>query len=140
MEGVFAVLDGMSAPFGLATSSSPQRLALSLSVTGLARYFDGRCTTASEVTRGKPEPDLFLYTASKLGFTPAECLVIEDSEMGIRAAQAAGMVVWHFAGGSHVKGGYGLAPDLMPDLVVPDMAALQAALAAAGLCRAANAS
>lgn len=57
MPGVFGVLDAMAVPYWLATSSSPQRLAVSLEVTGLAPHFKGRCSTASEVTRGKPEPD-----------------------------------------------------------------------------------
>jgi len=50
-------------------------------------------TTGDEVTRGKPEPDIFLLCAERLGATPAECLVLEDSEAGIRAAHAAGMPV-----------------------------------------------
>jgi beta-phosphoglucomutase-like phosphatase (HAD superfamily) len=54
--------------------------------------------------RGKPAPDLFLYTASVMGAEPANCLVIEDSLNGLRAARAAGMQVWRFTGGSHLAG------------------------------------
>ena len=54
------------------------------------------------VARGKPAPDLFLHAAATLGYAPAACLVIEDSPAGITAAQAAGMRVVAFTGGSHV--------------------------------------
>ena len=104
MPGVRAVLDRLEVPFHLATSSSPERLAQSLSIVGLADVFAGRMTTASEVARGKPAPDLFLHVARLRGVRPDRCLVIEDSQAGIRSALAAGMEVWRFTGGSHLKG------------------------------------
>lgn len=128
MGGVRALLDKLRNPYCLATSSSPPRLELSLRVTGLAPYFQGRAFTASEVKNGKPAPDLCLYAAAKMGVAPEACLVIEDSEMGVRAARAAGMKVWHFTGGAHVKQGYRLPGDLLPDRVVADMAELSRAL------------
>jgi HAD superfamily hydrolase (TIGR01509 family) len=128
MEGVFAMLDGLRLPYCLATSSSPPRLELSLRVTGLAPYFEGRAFTASEVKNGKPAPDLCFHAARRMGCAPEDCLVIEDSEMGVRAAQAAGMKVWHFTGGDHVRQGYRLPDDLRPDRVIADMAALSRAL------------
>lgn len=135
MPGVFAVLDALAAPYWLATSSSPQRLAVSLEVTGLAPYFKGRCSTASEVARGKPEPDLFLYAARKLAVAPEQCLVLEDSEMGLQAARAAGMTVWHFAGGSHIRRGDVLPDNAKPDRVIADMTELRSAFAELGLCQ-----
>jgi HAD superfamily hydrolase (TIGR01509 family) len=47
--------------------------------------------TAEEVQRGKPEPDLFLLAAQRMGVAPADCLVFEDSLLGIIAAERAGM-------------------------------------------------
>jgi HAD superfamily hydrolase (TIGR01509 family) len=135
MAGVEEVLAAMTAPFCLATSSSPERLALSLRVTGLTPYFAGRMYTASEVERGKPAPDLCLHAARRMGIDPARALVIEDSEMGVRAAAAANMQVWHFAGGAHVRAGYHLPPEVVADRVVADMADLRGALADLGLCR-----
>jgi beta-phosphoglucomutase-like phosphatase (HAD superfamily) len=55
------------------------------------------------VARGKPAPDLFLHAARSLGAEPARCLVIEDSEAGVAAAKSAGMAVWRFIGGSHLR-------------------------------------
>lgn len=133
MPGVVEVLAGMRIPFCLATSSSPRRLALSLKASGLAQFFEGRCFTASEVQKGKPAPDLFLHAAGRMGMDPARCLVIEDSELGVSAGLAAGMEVWHFAGGCHVLAGYMLPSGLRPHRVVPDMPALGQALRHLGL-------
>lgn len=133
MPGVAAVLEAMTVPFCLATSSSPRRLALTLSTTGLERHFAGRAFTASEVQRGKPAPDLFLHAAARMGVAPARCVVIEDSELGVRAGLAAGMAVWHFAGGCHVRAGYALPAEVVPHRVIPDMAALGNVLRQLGL-------
>ncbi|KAA2316837.1 HAD family hydrolase [Pseudooceanicola sediminis] len=104
MPGVRAVLERMVVPFCIATSSSEQRVRSSMRMVGLTELFGDRFTTASEVTRGKPAPDLFLRAAEKAGVAPSRCLVIEDSLPGIRGALAAGMQVWHFRGGSHLAG------------------------------------
>ena len=54
-----------------------------------------------EVKRGKPAPDLFLHAAARMGATPQDCLVIEDSRFGVAAARAAGMRAIGFTGGGH---------------------------------------
>ena len=54
--------------------------------------------TAEDVTRGKPNPDLFLAAAAKLGVDPTQCVVIEDSDAGIEAARAANMRAMRFFG------------------------------------------
>ncbi|MFO1121905.1 MAG: HAD family hydrolase [Hyphomicrobiales bacterium] len=134
MQGVRELLARMRASYCLATSSSPERLALSLSVTGLAPYFANRAYTASEVRNGKPAPDLFLHAAEQLGVAAERCLVIEDSEMGVRAAHAAGMRVWHFAGGAHIAAGYRLPEELVPERRVGSMAELTESFSELGLC------
>ncbi|PZF77982.1 hydrolase [Aestuariivirga litoralis] len=133
MPGVAEVLAALRVPFCLATSSSPRRLALSLRASGLTAFFEGRCFTASEVARGKPAPDLFLHAAARMGAEPARCLVIEDSELGVRAGLAAGMEVWHFAGGCHVLAGYRLPAEVVPHRVVAGMAELGAGFRELGL-------
>lgn len=104
MPGAMAVLETLRVPFCIATSSSARRVRTSMAIAGLTEVFGDRFTTASEVARGKPAPDLFLRAAEKAGVAPGRCLVIEDSLPGIRAGMAAGMEVWHFRGGSHLKG------------------------------------
>jgi HAD superfamily hydrolase (TIGR01509 family) len=103
MPGVLQVLDELSVPACVATSSSPRRVEMSLHLTGLAGRMEGRVFTASQVDRGKPAPDLFLFAAERMGHPPSRTLVIEDSLTGVRAALAAGMTVWRFVGGSHFR-------------------------------------
>ncbi len=103
IEGIGAVLDGLQIPYCVASSSDVERVSLSLSLTGLASYFDGRLYTAQMVERGKPAPDLFLYAADRMQVAPHRTLVIEDSVSGVEAARAAGMTVWGFVGGSHYQ-------------------------------------
>jgi HAD superfamily hydrolase (TIGR01509 family) len=85
----------------VASSSSLDRMRLSLEVTGLLKFFDPYLFSASEIPNGKPSPDIFLLTAKKMNTSPHECIVVEDSPVGVAAAAAAGMTVVGFAGGSH---------------------------------------
>jgi HAD superfamily hydrolase (TIGR01509 family) len=103
IPGVAAVLDGLSTPHCVASSSDLDRVALSLTRTGLASCFGDHVFTSQMVARGKPAPDLFLHAAEKMGVAPARTLVIEDSISGVTAAKAAGMTVWGFVGGSHYE-------------------------------------
>ncbi len=66
-------------------------MAVTLAVTGLLHYVEGRVFSFEEVARGKPAPDLFLHAAKTLGATAARTWVIEDSLTGLQAALAAGM-------------------------------------------------
>ena len=77
---------------GLAlASSSPRRIIdLFTSKTSTQSYFEF-LLSGEEVPNGKPEPDIFLEAARRLGAAPAECVVIEDSANGVQAAVAAGM-------------------------------------------------
>jgi HAD superfamily hydrolase (TIGR01509 family) len=123
IPGVFETLDRLTIRSCVASSSLPDRIRLSLEVTGLLPRFDPHLFSASMVAKGKPEPDLFLHAAGQMGVPPEHCLVIEDSAPGIEAAQRAGMMVFAFTGGGHAAGpGYrqGLAA-LSPDAIFDDM-------------------
>jgi len=102
MPHVAEVIADLAVPVCVATSSSPRRVESSLRLVGLWDRLGPVTFTASQVERGKPAPDLFLFAAQKMGAAPANCLVIEDSLTGIRAGLAAGMEVWRFIGGSHM--------------------------------------
>ena len=93
-------------PRCIASSSSIDRLQLCLSVLELEAEFDGRVFSADMVARGKPHPDIFLFAAGKLGASPHECLVIEDSAGGVRAAVAADMTVIGLCAASHIRDGH----------------------------------
>jgi HAD superfamily hydrolase (TIGR01509 family) len=79
-------------PLGLASSANREIIDLVLELAGFGDAF--RATVSSEeVERGKPAPDVYLETARRLEVTPADCVAIEDSSSGLRAADAAGMAV-----------------------------------------------
>ncbi len=100
IEGVAEVLDHLDATgtqYCLASSGTHRRIHTALTTVGFWTRFEGRIFSAEDVAHGKPAPDLFLYAASKLAVLPAECVVVEDSPLGVAAANAAGMKVFGFA-------------------------------------------
>ena len=86
----------------VASSSSIERIRVSLETTGLIRFFEPNLFSASDVRNGKPAPDLLLHAAGKMGVEPGGCIVVEDSSVGVTAGVTAGMTVIGFAGASHV--------------------------------------
>ncbi|SBV37937.1 Hydrolase [uncultured Stenotrophomonas sp.] len=103
--GIIELLDTLAAhgvPRAVATSTRRPLALRKLEAAGLLRYFE-HVATSSDVAHPKPAPDIYLLAASKLGVDPAQCLALEDSPTGVRAALAAGMHVIQ-----------------IPDLLVPD--------------------
>lgn len=93
MPGLVEVLEALTVrgyPMAVASSSFHEIIELILTRTGLRRYFP-HIVSSKEAGKSKPEPDVFLLAARKLGVNPTECLVVEDSFNGIKAAKAAGM-------------------------------------------------
>lgn len=115
----------------VASSSQPERIRLSLRVTGLLELFEPHIYSSTMVTKGKPAPDLFLHAAKEMGVAPSGCVVIEDSAAGVEAAKRAGMQVLAFAGGSHAAtpGLRAAIAALRPDAVFHDMRLLPDLLA-----------
>ncbi|MFE7958830.1 HAD family hydrolase [Streptomyces sp. NPDC057413] len=99
VEGLPEALDAITLPTCVASSGSHEKMRHTLGRTGLYDHFAGRIYSATEVARGKPAPDLFLYAAEQMGVDPAACVVVEDSQPGVRAARAAGMRAFGYAGG-----------------------------------------
>jgi HAD superfamily hydrolase (TIGR01509 family) len=99
VEGVPELLASLDLPNCVASSGSQEKMRYTLSKTGLYSFFQGRIFSVSEVTRGKPAPDLFLYAAARMNTDPARCAVVEDSSVGVAAARAAGMWAFGYAGG-----------------------------------------
>ncbi len=73
-----------------ATAGDPDNIAFALGGLAMDDFFDA-AVGAHDVARGKPEPDLFLLAAQRIGVAPAHCLVFEDAPLGIEAARRAGM-------------------------------------------------
>ena len=101
IKGVKEALAALPYESCVASGATPERLRLTLGVTGLAERFEGRCFSGAMVARGKPAPDVFLLAADRMGFRPGDCIVVEDSINGVKAAVDAGMTVLGFTGASH---------------------------------------
>ena len=99
VAGIVEALDRITLPTCVASSGTHERMRYTLGLTGLYDRFAGRIFSSSEVVRGKPAPDIFLYAAERMGVDPAACAVVEDSRYGVEAARAAGMLAFGFAGG-----------------------------------------
>lgn len=102
---LLALLEQHRLPRAVVTSTRRERALQKLTRCGLLPRFDA-VVTGSDVVHAKPAPDIYLLAAERLGVSPSQCLVLEDSVPGVRAALAAGMT-----------------PIQIPDLVVPDEAA-----------------
>ena len=101
--GVEAALAGLSAPMCIASSGPLKKIRQSLGITGLDRFFGDNTFSAYDIGAWKPDPALFLHAAAAMGVSPAGCIVVEDSAVGLQAAEAAGMRAVQFC------------PDLAPD-------------------------
>ena len=86
----------------VATSTSRERAIKLLTLGGVVNEFD-YVICGDEVTKSKPDPEIFLKVAQKLNVTPKNCVVLEDSRFGVYAAKNAGM-----------------NPIMVPDLLEPD--------------------
>jgi HAD superfamily hydrolase (TIGR01509 family) len=96
MPGVLEMLETTHFPKCIASSGPPLKIRQALQVTGLAPFFDDNIFSSYEAGSWKPEPGLFQYAANAMGFIPSQCVVVEDSEVGIEAAAAAGMKAFRY--------------------------------------------
>ena len=94
-DGAIELLRDLSArgvPLAVATSTRRERALIKLARCGIGHHF-GALATSSDVEHPKPAPDIYLLAAKRLGVRPENCVALEDSELGVRAASAAGMAV-----------------------------------------------
>ena len=101
IEGAFEAVETIGGLRAVASSTRLPVLVKNLERTGLAPLFDPHIYSATQVARGKPSPDVFLYAASQIGVDPAHAIVIEDSVAGVTAGLRAGMRVIGFHGASN---------------------------------------
>lgn len=106
MPGVAETRRRLRLPFCVASSSDPHKLKLGLDSAGLGGMFDSNLVSATFVAQGKPAPDVFIYAAGWMRTAIRDCVVVEDSVPGVRAARAAGLRVIGFAGASHCDSGH----------------------------------
>jgi HAD superfamily hydrolase (TIGR01509 family) len=136
IPGVSDSLSRLAARYRMAivTSSEPGPFARTHARTGLLPHFE-LVLTRADYERSKPDPEPYLCAVARLGLAPARCLVIEDSERGLRAAKAAGLCCWVVPSGLTAGERFAAA-----DLVLPDLATAAERLLAGGALPPAGAS
>lgn len=98
VKGIETAISDLTIPYCVASSGSHEKMQTTLGKTNLLRLFEGLLHSTSEVSRGKPFPDIYHYAAKSMGVTdPKKCLVIEDSPLGVKGAAAAGMTVFGYS-------------------------------------------
>jgi HAD superfamily hydrolase (TIGR01509 family) len=101
IEGIHDAVVHLHSKFGkhLAVASGADRykIEMMLQKVGLYSFFEGRIFSGHEMPRSKPYPDVYLAAAAHLGVDPKNCLVVEDSPVGVKAGVAAGATVWGYA-------------------------------------------
>lgn len=98
VPGMPALVRSLTTRSCVASNGPPHKMKITLGAVGLLEWFDERIFSRTMVSRPKPAPDLFLYAAAKMGIEPNQCVVVEDSVFGIRAARQAGMRAIGFTG------------------------------------------
>jgi HAD superfamily hydrolase (TIGR01509 family) len=97
VSGIENALDKIRLPYCVASSGDHDKMRTTLGITRLLPRFEGKLYSVTEVARGKPHPDVFLYAAQKQAVAPSACVVIEDTPTGVKAGIAAGMTVYGYA-------------------------------------------
>lgn len=93
VEGALQLVKSLRIPFCVASNGPRKKIEANLQTTKQYPHFVGKIFSAYEVNSWKPDPDLFLSAAKHFGVAPGDCIVIEDSIVGVRAAIAANMPV-----------------------------------------------
>ena len=104
MGSVLEILDKHKVMRCVASNGQRNQVIRSLELTGQFKFFNDKSIfTSQQVSKGKPAPDLFLFAAKEMNYSVENCIVIEDSPIGIQAAISAGMNVIGFLGATHAR-------------------------------------
>ena len=91
LDALLAWLSAQGVPMAVASSSPEQTIRRNLETSGTAKYFPV-VVAGNHIRNSKPDPEIFLLAAQKIGVAPGECLVLEDSYNGVRAGHAGGFI------------------------------------------------
>lgn len=97
IPGIHEVIAKLQVPFCVASSGPVEKIRLNLSLVGLLDRFEKRIFSSYDIGKWKPDPGIFVHAATKMGYSPEECVVIEDSAAGIQAAISGGFLVFALA-------------------------------------------
>jgi len=117
IDGLIDLLDQIKDAgirMSVASSADLKRIKVIIDRLSIGHYFE-HLTSADDVSRAKPSPEIYLLAADKLGLSPDECWVIEDSTNGVKAAKAAGMKCIGFRGPYDTEQDHSLADERVID-------------------------
>lgn len=99
ISGIENLLSQLDLPRCVGSNGPRHKIISNLELTNLSRYFDpNHLFSAYDIQKWKPLPDLYLHAANRMDVAPTKCVVVEDSVAGVKAARAAGMAVYGYAG------------------------------------------
>ncbi|NNE77014.1 MAG: HAD-IA family hydrolase [Pricia sp.] len=101
VKGIKNVLESLQIPFCTASSGPQDKIKFNLTNTGLIHFFENRIFSCYDIGKWKPDPAIFLHAAEAMGYKPEDCLVIEDSLVGVKAARYGGFDVFGYV--SHTE-------------------------------------
>ncbi|MEM9928426.1 MAG: HAD family hydrolase [Bacteroidota bacterium] len=97
VPGIHALLDRLQIPIAVASSGPPHKIRMNLELTQLTDYFGDNVFSCYDLQKWKPDPAVFLAAAQHLGFSPEQCVVVEDSPPGVAGAVAGGFRTYALA-------------------------------------------
>jgi len=97
IKGAKEFVESLTIAFCVASSGPVEKIRHNLITTGFIEKFENKIFSAYQIQRWKPDPGIFLYAASEMGFSVNECIVIEDSIAGVVAAVNGGFKVFGYA-------------------------------------------
>ena len=97
VKGVRDFIDNLKISYCVASSGPVEKITLNLTTTGMFDKFKNKIFSSYQINSWKPDPDIFLFAANKMGFSISECVVVEDSLAGVISATKGGFKVFGFA-------------------------------------------
>ena len=119
IDGVEDLIRSLDTDICVGSNGPKEKILPNLRITGLSQYFqNGNIFSAYDIQKWKPDPGLYLHAAEKMGYKPSDCIVVEDTIHGVKAALSAGMKVIGYGGhgrGSELSAGGAVVIDRMMD-------------------------
>lgn len=121
IRGMPTLFRNLKVPKSMVSNGSVLHVEKCLRKVRLFSALDGHIFSAEQVKKPKPSPDVYLFALEKLGLSPHETIVVEDSVTGVYAAKSAGIPVVGFLGAAHIHDGHGdKLREAGADFLVPD--------------------
>lgn len=96
VDGIEQVLNKLTVPFCVASSGPQEKIKRNLATAGLSSFFKSNIFSCYDIGKWKPDPAIYLHASKTMGYSPNECLVIEDSLKGAKAATSGGFDVYGY--------------------------------------------